>query len=112
MNQSEPEFIFDQQWKADGMPPLEREYRFHPVRRYRFDFALPAHMLAIEIDGGIFGKGGHSTPLGITRDMEKGNLAVMCGWSVLRFTPAQVACGQAIEMVKKWLSVFSQEPKA
>ncbi len=100
---SDAEATFGMQWEADGLPKFEREYRFDEVRRFRFDFAIPAHKLGIEIDGGIFGKGGHSTPLGIVRDMNKQNCAVMNGWWVLRFTPADVKGGTAIEMVKQWL---------
>ena len=38
---SEAEETFAAQLKADGFPPFEREYRFHPTRRWRFDFAWP-----------------------------------------------------------------------
>lgn len=100
---SEPEFIFIQQALADKLPIFICEYRFDPKRRFRFDVAWPDRKLAVEIEGAIWSRGAHSRPLGILRDMEKGNLAVMRGWSVLRFTPAQVKAGEAIEMVKKFL---------
>lgn len=99
---SAPEFVFAMQCEADKLH-VEREYRFDAVRKFRFDFAIPEHKLGIEIDGGIFGKGGHSTPLGIVRDMTKQNCAVMNGWWVLRFTPADISCGIAINLVKDWL---------
>lgn len=68
-------------------PQPVAEYRFHDKRRYRFDFAFPEHKVAVEIEGGIYmRRGGHSTGGGITRDIEKGNLAVSEGWRVLRFT--------------------------
>src|SRR5665647_3786388 len=35
-----------------GLPVPEREYRFHPVRRFRFDLCYPGHKLGIECDGG------------------------------------------------------------
>lgn len=100
---SEPEFIFAHQALADKLPPFECEYRFDEVRKFRFDFAWPRLKFGVEIEGAIWAKGAHSTPMGILRDMDKGNLAVMSGWSVLRFSPAQVKSGEAIEMVKKWL---------
>ncbi len=58
---SDAEATFCLQWEADGLPKFEREYRFDDVRRFRFDVAVPSLKLAVEIDGGIFGKGGHST---------------------------------------------------
>ncbi len=38
----------------------QREYRFHPVRKWRFDFALLNQKVAIEFEGGIFINGGHN----------------------------------------------------
>ena len=35
----------------------EPEYRFHPVRRWRFDFANPEYKVAIEFEGGIWAAG-------------------------------------------------------
>lgn len=34
--------------KAAKLPAPEREYRFDPERRWRFDFAWPDQMLAVE----------------------------------------------------------------
>jgi very-short-patch-repair endonuclease len=100
---SEPEFIFAHQALADKLPPFVVEYRFDEVRKFRFDFAWPDRKFAVELEGAIWSNGAHSTPMGILRDMDKGNLAVMLGWSVLRFSPAQVKSGEAIGMVKRWL---------
>jgi hypothetical protein len=30
---------FELLWRAEGGPDLEKEFRFHPVRRWRADFA-------------------------------------------------------------------------
>lgn len=66
------------------------EHRFHPVRMWRFDYAMPSKMLAIEYHGhaGFVGKGvsGHSTIKGLTNDCEKLNSAQAAGWTVLAFT--------------------------
>ncbi len=66
------------------------EYRFHPVRMWRFDYAIPAAKLAIEYHGhsGFIGKGasGHSTIKGLTNDCEKSNAAHAMGWRILAFT--------------------------
>lgn len=60
---------------------LVREYRFHPERRWRFDFAFPSQRLGIEVDG----RGRHQSVDGVRKDCEKGNAAVLLGWRVLRF---------------------------
>jgi very-short-patch-repair endonuclease len=76
------------------------EYRFHPTRRWRFDFARPDIKLAIEIDGGIWTSGRHSRGKGMLADMEKGNQAVALGWQILHFTPQTVANGDAYRFVQ------------
>lgn len=58
-----------------------REYRFHETRRWRFDFAWPSHMVAVEIDG----RGRHQTVDGVRKDCEKHNTATLRGWRVLRY---------------------------
>lgn len=63
-----------------------REYRFHPVRRWRFDFAWPAEKLAVEIEG----RGRHQTFVGFRNDCEKYNAALQLGWRVLRFPASDV----------------------
>lgn len=67
------------------LPPPELEYRFHPIRKWRFDMAWPEHKLAIEIDGGSFVRGGHNRGAQQHKDHEKQNVATSLGWRVLRF---------------------------
>ena len=62
-------------------PDAEREYRFSPARRWRFDFAWPDIKLAVEIEG----RGRHQTVVGYRSDCDKYNEAVRLGWRVLRF---------------------------
>ncbi|QOR55546.1 MAG: hypothetical protein UMS36scaffold28_36 [Phage 59_13] len=71
-----------------GAPPMKTQYRFHPERLWRFDFAWPQRKIAFEIEGGIWRKGGgaHSHPLNIERDIEKLNAAALLGWRVIRIT--------------------------
>jgi len=71
--------------------PLEEEYRFDKVRLWRFDFAIPDLMIAIEIEGVSYQKQGrHQTATGFTKDCEKYNSATCDGWAVLRYTPPQI----------------------
>ena len=64
----------------------EREYRFHPVRRWRFDFYLPDHRTGIECEGGAFSMGRHNRAVGMSQDAEKYNQATLLDFKVLRFT--------------------------
>ena len=66
------------------------ELKFHPVRKWRADFALPSYKVLIEIDGGIWSGGRHTRGAGFIGDMEKLNEAAILGWRVLRFQPKDV----------------------
>ena len=64
------------------------EVCFHPVRRWRFDFAWVDKKVAVEVDGGQFKAmgGRHNTDA----DREKINTAVSMGWRVLKFSGNQI----------------------
>ena len=89
--------------RAVGLPLGEREYRFHPSRRWRFDVAWPDQMVALEIDGGTWIYGRHSTGTGFERDSEKMSEAAVLGWRVLRVTPAMIRSGMALGFVERIL---------
>lgn len=59
-----------------------------PRRQWRFDFCIPAFMVAIEYEGIFAVKSGHTTLKGYTSDANKYNRAQQLGWKVLRFTAA------------------------
>lgn len=80
--------------RAAGLPAPEAEHRFHPVRRWRFDFAWPEHRVALEVEGAVWARGRHVRPAGFLGDMEKYNTAAAAGWLVLRCTP-QTQCTTA-----------------
>lgn len=65
---------------------LVKELKFHPTRRWRFDWAIPEKKWAVEFNGGVFmNKSGHSNAAGQTRDQEKMNQAQILGWKVLSY---------------------------
>ena len=71
-------------------PDAVAEHRFHPIRKWRFDFAVPSSRIAIEIDGGVWAGGRHSGGAGQIKDMEKFNMAAIYGWRVMKYTPQQI----------------------
>ena len=70
-----------------GLPEPVLEHRFHPVRRWRFDIAWADHMIALEVEGGVWTGGRHTRGSGFMKDMEKYNTAAAMGWIVLRAVP-------------------------
>ena len=78
------------------------EHKFHPERRWRFDFAAVGCQVALEIEGGVWSKGRHVNPQGFINDCIKYNSAAALGWSVIRVTPQQFE--QEFEYVVSWLS--------
>jgi very-short-patch-repair endonuclease len=62
------------------------EHRFHPDRKWRFDFAIPDQKIAIEYEGIHSGKSRHTTRGGYAGDVEKYREAAKLGWTVLRYT--------------------------
>lgn len=79
------------------------EWRFHHERKWLMDFAWPDFKIAIEINGGIWRRGGGAhTGRGHYRDMEKMNAALLLGWRVLQFAPEQVSAAMdALDVVFK-----------
>ena len=87
---------------------FQREVRFHPKRRWRFDFALCTIGLgcyAVEIDGGSWVEGRHTRGKGFEADLEKLNAAALLGYRVLRFTPAMVEDGRAFAVIREALGM-------
>lgn len=107
---SDLEDLLASQLKAVGLP-LEREYRFHPRRGWRFDFASPAKRVAVEVERVVLkgrGKatrieGRHVRPKGFEQDAAKYNEAAILGWRVLRVTGRMVKRGEALAYVKRAL---------
>lgn len=73
-----------------GWDTPEPEYRFHPTRKWRFDFAWPDLKLALEVEGGTWAGGRHTRGAGYERDCEKYSHAAALGWKVMRFTSGQI----------------------
>jgi len=81
--------------------PFIQELSPIPGRKFRFDFAMKN--LLVEVQGGIFQLGGHTSGLGVTRDCEKSILAQLEGWRVFPVTGEQIKSGQALLWIQKAL---------
>lgn len=92
-------------WKAYGIKEPKEEYKFHPTRKWRFDYAWVDEKVAVEIEGGAWSGGRHTRGSGFIRDMEKYNTAGKAKWFVFRFTPAQLRKGEAQAFMKDILGV-------
>ena len=98
--------------RAMNLPLPIPEFKFHPTRKWRFDFAYPDSKIAIECEGGIYTMGRHIRPRGFMEDIEKYNSATMMGWRVLRFDPAKIKSGKAVDDIKLMLLRFQNESEA
>jgi len=79
--------IFPAACVASGLPKPVAEYRFTMLRRWRFDWAWPQHLIALEVEGAVWVQGRHTRGSGFVKDMCKYNHAAMDGWRVLRCQP-------------------------
>jgi hypothetical protein len=119
VSQSNAELLLAVQLEQAGIP-FEREYRFHPSRKWRADFGV-AHPgiyklateylggwkwpVLIEIDGGSWVAGRHTRGSGFEKDAEKLNAAAELGYRVLRYTPRMIESGEALEQIRRILSM-------
>lgn len=92
-----------------GLTP-ETQFRFHPERKWRLDFAFPEVLLGVELDGGIFAAenggtaGKHARGAGRCKDMDKRNAAAELGWLILNYGPPHVRSGEAALQVERLLA--------
>ncbi len=117
---------FEAQLKAEKIRALfTPEYKFHPDRKWRIDWALVKVKLAIELNGGVHARavrcnhcgsavtrtlntgavvsvregGRHNSAGGYVKDLEKLNALCIAGWRVLQFTSETIISGDAVSQV-------------
>lgn len=97
------EDLFAAAWAEHGIQGcvMQREWQFHPARKWRIDFALlpcdmPVPPVAIEIEG----RGRHQSFAGFISDAEKYNALVALGWRLFRF-PAHVVSKDPVGVVQE-----------
>jgi len=84
-----------------GLPRPQAEYRFHPTRQWRADFAWITERVVMEVDGGTWSGGRHTRGSGWQKDAEKRRAYAALGYLVLPVTPQDVATGIWVEPVRE-----------
>ena len=99
------------QMRSLKFPPCEREYRFHPTSQWRFDFAWPALLFAVEVEGATPAGGRHQKMGGFLSDLDKYHAAMELGWTVYRTSGPLIRNGRAAELIRKLIDERMAEPQ-
>lgn len=116
--------------RVAGVPAWQRDYVFHPTRKWELDFAWPQLLVYLSIEGGV-GKSSHRgiRPVyrtktiggrqiktkvgmrdGLAEDLEKHNEAAIMGWLGVRATGSMLANGKAVEALKRAIALRQSDP--
>ncbi len=87
-------------YKEHGID-LTPEFKFHPTRKWRFDFLHEQSQVVLEVEGGVYSGGRHTRGSGFVKDIEKYNTATLMGYRVLRCVPNDVCMQETVDMMKE-----------
>lgn len=88
---SKHELSFKKLWQAIGGPKLEEQVEgIVPGRKFRLDAGHRDSKVGIELHGGIWSGGRHTSGKGFMGDREKMNLMLLNGWVVFELCPQQI----------------------
>lgn len=104
--------VFTTICRTDLKVECVKEYKFHPTRRWRFDYAIPEHKIALEVEGGVWTGGRHTSPKGFLGDIDKYNTATLMGWRVFRTTPDELYKLSTINFIKAAILGLNNPEKA
>ena len=97
--------------RMEKIPLPTRQHKFHPTRKWAFDFAWIDQLVAVEIEGITPQGGRHLTIKGFLGDCEKYEAALRLKWRVYRVPGPWVANGsrmiwrpEVMETVKELLA--------
>lgn len=99
-NKTQKTDFFTTLCRSDLKVECVKEFRFHPIRRWRFDYAIPKYKIALEVEGGVWTGGRHTRPQGFLGDVEKYNTATVMGWRVLRTVPDELISSKTLAMIR------------
>lgn len=82
---------------------FQKEYQFakEKKRLFRFDYCFVDVQLAIEVEGGVWTGGRHTSSVGFIKDIEKYNLATELGFHLLRYEPKSLVKTATLNQIKK-----------
>lgn len=98
------EYPFAAQHVGPG-PGVRNRLKEAGLKNWRFDFAWPRHMFAVEVEGGGWTNGRHTRPTGFREDMEKYHHAHLLGWRIYRCDARLVETGDAAQLILKTLAI-------
>lgn len=75
------------------------------LKDWRIDFAFIAEKIAVEVEGGTWTGGRHTTGSGFEGDCFKYNALTLMNWKVLRFTGGAIKSGLALKTIQAALSI-------
>lgn len=90
--------------KVRGLPAPIPEYRFHPTRKWRFDYCWVAQQVALEEQGGLFIGGRHSRGAALLGEHEKLNAAARAGYRIVFATPQNICSKEMLDTLKALLT--------
>lgn len=93
--------VFRQLIEKETGETITPEFKFHPSRKWRFDFAIQRLKIAIEIEGAVWQNGRHTRGYGFIADTKKYNAATSLGWAVLRFSSTLIYTQETIQIIKE-----------
>lgn len=105
---SDLEELFAQQLLYSDLPQPEREVSFAKPRRWRFDFAWPRYLVAVEVEGATWARGRHTRGSGFEADAEKYAEAAIRGWIVIRATGDMVKDGRALALAHRAIATRAE----
>lgn len=93
---------------SEKLPAPIFEYKFHNIRRWRFDWAWLEQRVALEIQGGIFIMGRHSRGAALLKEWEKLNAAAIMGWRILYCQPSDLFKGKIFSPKQEIINIIKQ----
>jgi len=99
-------------WRGLGGPELQREFIFHPERKWRADLTQVESRTIIKIEGGIFVAGGgrHNRVAGFIADAEKYMEAFLAGWNVVRLSAPQITAPDIARLIHRMNAASAAQP--
>jgi very-short-patch-repair endonuclease len=97
------------------MEGCERQYKFHPTRKWAADFAWPDTKVILEVNGGTYLQGAHSRGSRQRKDYEKWTSISLMGWRLILVDTVDVRKGihviRVLEAQEKRLLGDEHDPR-